>query len=95
MDPSFISVSLATWDFEKNITIVGTMDHDRKGIPKELKPVAYRGKRSAMHVRKVKEKIMFVSYIDKKKSDKKNVIVLWTMHDNVKITNNQRWKPSV
>ena len=95
MDPYFISVSLETWDFEKNITVVGTMEHDRKGIPKELKPVADREERSVMHVCNAKEKIMVVSYIDKKKSGKKNVIVLWTMHDNVKITSNQRWEPSV
>ena len=38
---------------------------------------------------------MLVSYIDKKKSGKKNVIALSTMHDNVKITKDQRKKPSV
>ena len=76
MDPYFISVSLETWDFEKNITVVGTMEHDRKGIPKELKSVADRKERSVMHVCNAKEKIMVVSYIDKKKSGKKNVIVL-------------------
>ena len=38
---------------------------------------------------------MLVSYIDKKKSGKKNVTVLSTMHDNVKITKDQRKKPSV
>ena len=38
---------------------------------------------------------MLFSYVDKKKSGKKNVIVLSTMHDNVKITKDQRKKPSV
>ena len=38
---------------------------------------------------------MLVSYIDKKKSGKKNVTVLSTMHDNVKITKDQRKKPIV
>ena len=38
---------------------------------------------------------MLVSYIDKKKSCKKNVIVLSTMHDNVKIMKYQRKKPDV
>ena len=36
-----------------------------------------------------KEKIMLASYIDEKESGKKNVIVLSTMHDNVKITKYQ------
>ena len=39
MDCYFTSISLATWALEKNITIADTMRHDRKGIPKELKPI--------------------------------------------------------
>ena len=85
MDHYFTSVSLATWALGKNITIVGTMKHDRKDIPNELKPVADREERPVIYVYNTKEKIMLVSYIDKKKSGKKNVIVLSTMHDNVKI----------
>ena len=81
---------MATWALEKNITIVGTMKHSGKSIPKELKPVADREERYVMHVYNTKEKIMLVSYIDKKKSSKKNVIVLPTMHDNVKITKDQQ-----
>ena len=38
-----------------------------------------------MHVYNKKQKIMLVSYIDKK-SGKKNVIVLSIMNDNVEIT---------
>ena len=38
---------------------------------------------------------MLVSYIDKRQSGKKNVILLSTMHDNVKITKDQQKKPSV
>ena len=51
----------------QNITIVGTMKHNRKGIPKELTPIADREQRSVMHGYNTKEKIMLVSYIDKKK----------------------------
>ena len=65
------------------------MKHKRKGIPKEMKPVGDREERSVMHVYNTKEKIKLVLYIDKKKSGKKNVIVLSTMHDNVKITKDQ------
>ena len=42
-----------------------------------------------------KGKIRLVSYIDKKKSGKNNLIVLSTIHDNVKITKDQWKKPSV
>ena len=38
---------------------------------------------------------MLVSYIDKKESGKKNVIVLTTMHDKVKVTNDQQKKPHI
>ena len=89
MDRYFPLVSLATWALEKNLTIVGTMKHDRNCIPKELKPVADREERSTMQVDYTKEKSMLASYINKKKSGKKNVILLSTMHDNVKITKDQ------
>ena len=36
---------------------------------------------------------MLVSNIDKKKSGKKNVIVLTKMHDTVKVTNDERKNP--
>ena len=38
---------------------------------------------------------MLVSYIDKKKSGPKNVVVLTTMHDEVKVTKDIRRKPQV
>ena len=66
MDRYLPSVSLATWALEKNICIVGNVKHDLKGILKELKPVADWEKRPAMLVSNRKEKIMLVSYIDKK-----------------------------
>ena len=66
MDRYLPSVSLATWALEKNICIVGNVKHDLKGILKELKPVADWEKRPTMLVSNRKEKIMLVSYIDKK-----------------------------
>ena len=95
IDRYFTSISLTTWALEKNITIVGTIKYDRKGIPKELKPVADREERSAMHVYNTRDKIMFFSYIDKKENGKKNILVLSTMHDNVKNTKGKPKKPSV
>ena len=41
------------------------MKYDQNGISKELKPVADREERSAMHVHNTKEKIVLVSNIDK------------------------------
>ena len=71
------------------------MKHDRKGISKDLKPVTDREERYVVHVYNPKVKIMLVSYIDKKQSGKKSVILLSTMHDNVKIMKDQPKKPSV
>ena len=39
MDRCFTSVSLAEWSIDQKFTIVGTMWHDRKGIPEEMKPL--------------------------------------------------------
>ena len=39
--------------------------------------------------------IMLVSYIDKKKSGKKNMIILSTMHEDVKVAKGQRKKLQV
>ena len=48
---SFTSVSVAKWALdEQSITIVGTMRHTRKGIPKELKMLDRREKKSTMYV---------------------------------------------
>ena len=87
-------MSLAEWALEKKFTIVGTMRHDRKGIPKELKSVNDREK-SVLYVYHEEKNVMLVSYIDKKKSGKKIVIVFTTMHDKVQVTNDQRTKPHV
>lgn len=48
---SFTSVSVAKWALdEQSITIVGTMRHTRKGIPKELKMLDRREKKWTMYV---------------------------------------------
>ena len=48
-----------------------------------------------MHVYNTKEKIMLIPYIDERKSCKKNLIVLSTIHDHAKITKHERKKPRV
>ena len=51
MDRYFKLVSVAKWALdEQSITIVGTMRHDRKGIPKELKMLDEREEKSPMYV---------------------------------------------
>ena len=95
MDRYFTSVCLAAWALENKFTIVGTMRHDRKEISKEVKALNDREEMSVLHVYHEEKKILLVSYIEKKKSGKKNVVILSTMHENVKVTKGQRKKPQV
>ena len=63
MNQYLTSVSLASWALEKNITgtnVVGTMQHDHKGMPKELKSVANREAKSVMCVYHSKENANFL-----------------------------------
>ena len=95
MDRYFTSVPLAQWCLERNITIAGTMWLDWKGIPAEIKKIDKRDERSTFYVHGKDDDLMLVSYIDKKKSGKKNVVVLASMHDNVRVTKDERRKPQV
>ena len=95
MERYFTSVSLAAWAKENKFTIVGSMRQDRKGVPKEVKALSDREEMSVLHVYHESKKIMLVSYIDNKKSGKKNAIILSTMHENVKVTKDQRRKMRV
>ena len=87
------SVTLAEWCLERNITIVGTLKSDRKGIPKEMKGVADREEKSTAFCYSEDEKTMLLSYIDKKKKGKKNILALTTMHNQVKLSVDERKKP--
>ena len=88
-------MSLAEWALEKKLMIVITMRHDRKGIPKELTSVNDREEKLVLYIYHEKKNVMLVSYTDKKKPGKKNVIVITTMHGKDKVTNDQRKKPHI
>ena len=96
MDRYFKFVTLASWALEKKFTILGIIRHDRKGIAEEIKALNNREKQSTMYVYdKDTPKVMLVSYIDKKKTRKKNVTVLTTIHDKVKTTKDKRLKSEI
>ena len=72
MDRYFTLVSVAKWALdEKSITIVWTVRHDRKGIPKELKTLDGREEKSTIYLYSEDGSIMLVSYVKKKKGGKK------------------------
>ena len=52
-------------------------------------------KRSVLHVFDSDEKFLLVSYIDKKESGKRNVVVLSTLHDEVRVTKDEQRKPDI
>ena len=93
LDRYFTSVTLAEWCLETNITIVGTLKFDRKGIPKEMKGVADREEKNTALCYSEDEKLMLLLYIDKKKKGKKNILALTTMHNQVKLSIDERKKP--
>ena len=95
MDWYFTSVTIAHWALEKKITIVSTMRLDGKRYTKRNKSLENRDERSVLHVFDNDEKILLVLHILKKKSGKRNVVVLSTLHDEVRLTKDERRKPDI
>ena len=89
----FTSVTLAEWCLERNITIVGTLKSDQKGLPKEMNGVADREEKSTAFCYSEDEKTMLLLYIDNKKKGKKNILALTTMHNQVKLSVDERKRP--
>ena len=82
LDRYFTSVTLAEWCLERNITIVGTLKSDQKGIPKEMKGVADWEEKSSAFCYSEDEKAMLLSYIYKKKKGK--IILALVFYDHTK-----------
>ena len=92
MDLYITSITLAEWATSNNFSILGTMRLDRKGIPTGKNS---RKEKSALYAYQEDGNAMLVSYVGKKKSGKRNVVVLATMHTAVRVAKDQRVKPNV
>ena len=80
-DHLYTSISLAKWLLERNITTVGTLQANRKGIPEEVKHVGSRDSNSYEVFWDESGKLVLNSYIvNTKSSGKRNVLLLSTMH---------------
>ena len=90
LDRHFTSITLAQWCLEKRISTVRTMRTDRKEMPKKMKESRDREEKPTKYCHSEDNKLLLVSYIDKKKKSKKNVTVLSTMHKNVGVTRDRR-----
>ena len=95
MDRYFTSLPVAEYLLENDITVVGTLRSHRIGLPKELTEVKDRDDLSVKYAFTEDGNIMLVSYVVKKKSGKRNILMLTTMHKSVKITRDSRKKPNV
>lgn len=95
IDRYFTSVTIAEWLLNRGLTVVGTLRHDRRGIPEGIKKVTGRDDKSTKYFYCEGIKSIMVSYAIKKKTGWKNVLVLSSMHKNVKITQDERRKPDV
>ena len=95
MDRYFTSLPVAEYLLENDITVVGTLRSHRIGLPKELTDVKDRDDLSVKYAFPEDGNIMLVSYVVKKKSGKRNILMLTTMHKSVKITCDSRKKPNV
>ena len=80
-DRLYTSISLANWLLECGITTVGTLNTNRIGIPDEIKQTKDREEFSATCHVDSSGNLYLTSYaVQKKSKDKKNVLVLSTMH---------------
>ena len=94
MDRYFTRVTIAHYLKEKKMTLVGTMRGNRKGIPKELVEMQNRDDKDIKFVYANEDDMMLTSYVVKKKSGKRNILLLSTMHDNVRCSRDERKKPN-
>ena len=61
LDQYFRPVSLAILEIETQLALVGTTRLDRKDIPKEIKSLEHREKKSKMYVNAEDQNIMLAS----------------------------------
>ena len=82
----FTSVLIADWLLAHSITLTATMRADRKGMQSEMKMVTRREPNSTKWC--YNKKKMFISWADKKskQKDPKLVLLVSTMHDQMKVS---------
>ena len=88
MDRLYTSIPTANWLLSREITVVGTLQSNRLGLPNELKNPKDRDEfQSTIHWEKDKGNIALCAYTTKLKSKgNKNVLVLSTMRPLLGVT---------
>ena len=93
MDRYFTSVT--HYLKEKKMKFVGTMRAIRKLIPKKLVEMQNRDYKDIEFVYANEDDLMLTSYVVKKKSDKRNILKLSAMHDDVAVMKRKNGAPVV
>ena len=79
MDCCYKSIPPAEWLYEKNITFIGTLNSNRKGLPKEIKETKGKEENSWISCKSDKGEVTLNSYVLKSKSSgMRNVFLLQT-----------------
>ena len=68
---------------------------DRKGIPTEIKSMEGCEEKSTIYAYQSNGDSLLVSYINKMKAGKKNVVMLTSIHTSVSVTKDQLVKPKI
>ena len=95
MDRLYTSFQISEWLLDKKITMVGTMQQNRVGIPPELKTIDNRECLSYELFWEENGKRNLSSYVVKTSSGKKNVIVLSTVEPIQGVSKDENKKPAI
>ena len=79
MDRYYTSIPQAEWLYDKNITYIGTLNSNRKGLPKEIKETKDREENSWISCKSYKGEVTLNLHVVKTKfSGMRNVLLLKT-----------------
>ena len=96
MDRLYSSFYIANWLLEKNITMVGTMQQNRVGIPPKIKDIASREILSSETYWEKDGSTNISSYVVKTSKGKKNVLMLATIEPIIAVTKDDgKKKPAI
>ena len=97
MDRLYTSVPLAEWMLDRDVTVVGTLNINRRGIPPELKTITGREDNSYMALFEDSNKKMSLhSYaVTTKSTGRRNVLLLTTMNPIMGVTKDAKKKPAI
>ena len=94
MDRYYTSIPLAEWLYNKNITCIGTLNSNRKRLPKEIKETKVREENSWISCKSSKGEVTLNSYVVKTKSSAmRNVLLLQTTNPAHYVTQKDKKKP--